>query len=623
LFYRLGRDRFTGVVYTEHGDAGAVFSFRNGKVVFAENLGDAPSIADTLLEKQLLTKAQYAEIATQVLESLAENEEVAFCEQAVRMGVLTRQQVEAEMARAVRGAVIQAVGWDDCRIEVDSDPDALTGILELPQDVGPLVHIGVRTFFDEDRIRATIRRQGDVYARLLRAEGELEGLLGLDEGERALVAKLRPDQPLSRAIDDSGLDSLEAWQVICTLVLSAAVELGSAPFSAAERSGVRTAQPATPSGKYSSPAEVREERVRPPSQARMPSARELPQRPPSSGKLVAAREEDGRAGSQARINVGRGPDGRALSQPRFPAAREEDARHSSGANPRPQPAQPAPRPNTPASTRSSSASHPAIQPPRRNESVVAQNPATANATPPRAAQPPSASPSLPSAPSDPTPRDRARPRKLSSALKRLDRDLKQLRVPTGNSVVEPLPTGPGQGQAYARARVEQLRQMRAAAPAAPASAVAKPAGPPTKGPNIFRAAQDAMRDQQFGRAHELMRKACEAEPDNQVYSMYGMWAAFRANALRQEEIAKLRLLLRERVSDDQYKAFAYYALGHISLAEKKDDQAEKFFMKAVELDKNNKDAERHLRIIAVRRKAVEADKNNKIFGIEIGPKKSS
>jgi tetratricopeptide (TPR) repeat protein len=165
--------------------------------------------------------------------------------------------------------------------------------------------------------------------------------------------------------------------------------------------------------------------------------------------------------------------------------------------------------------------------------------------------------------------------------------------------------------------------MRAAAPAAPASAVAKPAGPPTKGPNIFRAAQDAMRDQQFGRAHELMRKACEAEPDNQVYSMYGMWAAFRANALRQEEIAKLRLLLRERVSDDQYKAFAYYALGHISLAEKKDDQAEKFFMKAVELDKNNKDAERHLRIIAVRRKAVEADKNNKIFGIEIGPKKSS
>ena len=86
----------------------------------------------------------------------------------------------------------------------------------------------------------------------------------------------------------------------------------------------------------------------------------------------------------------------------------------------------------------------------------------------------------------------------------------------------------------------------------------------------------------------------------------------RANKLKQDDITKLRLLLRERVSDDQHKAFAYYALGHMSLAEKKDEAAEKFFMKAIELDKNNKDAERHLRIIAVRRKtAAEQEKSTR------------
>jgi cytochrome c-type biogenesis protein CcmH/NrfG len=120
-----------------------------------------------------------------------------------------------------------------------------------------------------------------------------------------------------------------------------------------------------------------------------------------------------------------------------------------------------------------------------------------------------------------------------------------------------------------------------------------------------------------------MRKACEAEPDNEIYGMHCMYAALRANALRPEDVNKLRLALRDKVSDDAHKAFAYYALGHVALVEKKDEAAERFFQKAVELDKNNKDAERHLRIIAVRRKtAAEQERSNKIFGIEIGNKKS-
>ena len=121
------------------------------------------------------------------------------------------------------------------------------------------------------------------------------------------------------------------------------------------------------------------------------------------------------------------------------------------------------------------------------------------------------------------------------------------------------------------------------------------------------------------RAHELFRKACEAEPNNATYSMFSMWAAFRAGVLQGEDIGKLRTELRTKVSDEDHKAFAYYALGHIALHEKKDDAAEKFFRKAVECDRNNKDAERHLRIIDLRRKTAATEQRaNKIFGIEIG-----
>jgi hypothetical protein len=100
LFCRLARDHFTGVVYAEREDGGAVFSFRDGRVVFAEDLGDGQTIPDMLLERGLVNAKQYAEIATCVIDSLADNEDVAFCEHAVRLRVLSQAQVDGGCAGA-------------------------------------------------------------------------------------------------------------------------------------------------------------------------------------------------------------------------------------------------------------------------------------------------------------------------------------------------------------------------------------------------------------------------------------------------------------------------------------------------------------------------------------------
>jgi tetratricopeptide (TPR) repeat protein len=221
----------------------------------------------------------------------------------------------------------------------------------------------------------------------------------------------------------------------------------------------------------------------------------------------------------------------------------------------------------------------------------------------------------------PSARPRRRPvRKLSTALQRLDRELKQVRgnpsAPQAAAQVAPAPA-PAPDGGHARAHIEQLLRRRATAAMTqkPAPAAA------TTASDEFRLAQDALRVEQFGRAYEHLRKACDAEPNNEIYSMFCMWAAFRANSLQADDVIKLRTALRARVSDDEHKAFAYYALGHVSLAEKRDDLAEKFFRKAIELNKNNKDAERHLRIIELRRKTAASEQRaNKIFGIEIGKK---
>ena len=708
---RLARSAFTGLVYVERDDESLVISMRSGRPVFVEDLGDEVSIPDMLLEQGLVTTEQYADIASRVLESLADDEDVAFCQVAVQTGALSQQQVDAELERRVRGRLIRSVGWDRCRIELDDDPDAVSGQLEYPQDVGLLIYMGVRTFFDDERVRQLIGTDTDVYGRLLCPIPQVREFFQLESEEAGLLAHLHPDVPLGQTIDDKAVDALEGWQLVCMMMLAETLELSHAPFAPPiEPSGVRSTKTMNPN--------LDRREALPGSQARMPAVRDEPVRSETRPRMPAAKEP-ALAGSRPRVPAG--PEDQVptatrprlpavseeqvgpASRPRMPAARQEppsgsarghvrvpredpDERSSQGRPPvreeyvgagararapvpREDPEEPASRPYVPTGReehatrlpqeraggghedRGTAGTRPAMPAARagRADRVQearssaqhgverapgstlhgmratgsAQAVASSTDARPSAATPsPAPEPSQAAAQASADRPRRRPPRKLSTALQRLDRELKQVRTPasapTDGGAAASATTASQAGQG--RAHIEQLLRMRSTAMAqkqSPAKADVASAA------DEFRMAQEALRDQQYGRAHEHLRKACEAEPNNEVYAMFGMWAAFRANTLSAEGINKLRAALRGRVSDDVYNGFAYYALGHLSLAEKKDDSAEKFFRKAIEFNKNNKDAERHLRIIELRRKTAASEhRAGKIFGIEIGIKKS-
>jgi tetratricopeptide (TPR) repeat protein len=685
---RLARSGFTGLVYAERGDESVAITVRGGRPVFVEDLGDQQSIPDALLEQGLVSKEQYTAIATRVLELQSDNEDIAFCQVAVQTRVLTRAQVDAELERRTRGRLIQVVEWDGCRIELDDDPDSVTGLMEYPQDVGALIYMAVRTFFDEDRVRALIGPERQQYARLLRPIAEVLEFFELESDEAALLTHVQPDAPLGPTIEDKSIDALDGWQLVCMLVLAEMLEVQATPFApAAERSGVRSRDEAAgrrdptpgyrdqPSGSASQMrmpavreeppargsqarmpavreetgptgrraplpreddaggaggrAALREEYVRPASRPRMPVAREEPVTPGSRARMPVAREEPVTPGSRARMPAVHEEPAAPRSRPRMPTAREEPARPGSRQGVpamREEPARPGSRQAMPAAREERAAPRAGTRAPSADQSApVAPDTAARRASPSVQHMPAAPQvPETPAAPADqrtPSARPRRRPiRKLSTALQRLDRELKQGRR---NPSAPQLPAQPAPAPApdggHARAHIEQLLRRRATA--AMAQKPATGAAAVTTASDEFRLAQEALRDQQFGRAYEHLRKACDAEPNNEIYSMYCMWAAFRANTLQGDDVNKLRAALRARVSDDEHKAFAYYALGHISLAEKRDDLAEKFFRKAIEMNKNNKDAERHLRIIELRRKTAASEQRaNKIFGIEIGKK---
>jgi hypothetical protein len=584
----------TGVVYVEREDGGAVVSLRDGAPVFIEDLGGGDPLGDALLAQEVITPDEYTKIMEHSLSDLTGSEDLAFARKAVELGVLSQAQVDAELQRRVRGQMIQALAWDSARIEIDEDPDALT-CPEYAQSLGSLLYMAVRTFFDEERVQQLLGDHRELYLRLLRARAEVADDLGLDDAERELLGAFGPPSSVRTAAERLAADSLEAHQLAAMLVLAEHAEHASRPWSApievpSQQRGTRNPSAL---GRYVTTEAIPEERL---------------------GPVVRPRPV-----TPARITR---PVTQPVTQPVTPPVTTDDYAFSAPAAPTAPPARPpsAPQPRVATSSGSPSASR--AQPP--------VEPAPA----PEPRQPVERRP------------DAARPRRLGAALKRLGKELEERRAQTQGLVPESesptgaaarpapsavTPSGPSAATSAAAAASaaaapgasaarELIRRRRAmVSQQERATGDKKPQG--IGAAELMRSAQDALRDQQFGRAQELLARACDAEPGNDVYKMYRLWAAFRASTIQEADLTALKAIVREKLNDELLKGFAYYAMGHIMLADKKDDHAEKFFRKAMEVDKTNKDAERHVRLLQLRNKSATTETaNNKIFGIEIGKK---
>jgi tetratricopeptide (TPR) repeat protein len=557
--------------------------------------------------------------------------------------VLTQAQVDAELERRLRGRLIQAVGIAECRIEIDGDPDIITAVPEYPLDLGPLIHTGVRTFFDDEAVRRTVGETEGLYVRLSVPNADAVQFFDLDSDEEDLIAQLDPQTTVDRAIESAAADPLDAWQLVSMLVIAELAELSRVPFApASERSGLRTthaigARATSARGASSARIPVpreddepgvnarasRQEVIGNGSRARLPAVTT----PGSAPSMPAARQDalpQGSRGAMPAVN----PQG---SQHRMPAARQESSPKVTP--PTRPPSAPTSAPaveSAPAFRAGTAASNPAAQRTTQQAYQAAQQAAAAqqqqqasrHGTQPGRPAPPAQSGPVAARATAPgnevSSADLKRPRrKLSAALQRLDRGLKELRAPGGPAAPVSIPGPEPAAAAAPHAHVEQLLRMRAQNMAQKKTETEATSATT----DLYRQGQKALRDNEFARAHDLLKRALELSPNDEGYRLQMQWAALRAGVLDEEGLSKLRATLREQVSDEQHKKFAYYALGHLALFEKKDEAAEKFFRKAIELDKNNKDAERHLRIIELRRKSAAEASGNKIFGIEIGKKK--
>ena len=557
VFCRLQRERFDGVLRIESAGQAAAIGFRGGCPVTFDDATPGHTLGDLFVERGQLTRAQCNAVIARMTDVLVDDEAVAFCEQALELGYLSEQEVTLELSERIRARLIQVLSWHDCRTELEPGEAALYGRREFPQELGAIVYMGVRTFYEDDFIARCLPDPTRTYLRLTAAPASISHFFGLDDDEFQLLRKIDPEAPLASLLKLKDLDRAHLLSLVLLLALSGHGELGSAPFSAQpepERSGARPAP-------------------------RRPVSERPTEIPPHAPNAFDSLPADPAPREAAPIDAAMG---RRISRPvdatqealLEAAARTARTRKSSSAVRR-----------TP-----SELQHKALTPEPHAQVPIRPRPHTQPSIPiVTAANPATGVTSRTSSTNTP-----AQPDTRASAAPN------QLRTD------------------YAKAHLDELIKRKKQSGAQPEAAATSVKRDPAR---ELRQARDLLREQHYARAEELLRGLVEREPDNEVLRTYHLWARFRAQPDAAETLGpELRELAKKLVHDSEHGAFAAYALGHVFFSAKRDDMAEKYFKRAHAADKTNKDAERHV-LILERRKQQNAEQaaaaNRKIFGIQI------
>jgi hypothetical protein len=635
LYCRLHRERFSGIARIESPACSATLGLRAGRVVSYEDDALGQSFGDALVERGELSSGQYAQVIAGVTEGLVENETLAFCEHAVALGFLSAERVQVELADRMRAHLIQTLAWSHCQVELeqasDAEAEAEGAHPEYPQELGEIVYMGVRTFYDDELLQSYVPDAECSYARLRESAANIGHFFGLDEDEFKLLRRIDPESPLSTLLHASSVERDHALSLLALLRIAQLAEFSSKPFvQPDERSGARL----TPTG--SRVIENQTQR----SQQRIPAVVETtgPMRSSASqSRMQAAIEQTGpsrNASSQQRLPTGPiGATGNQGSQPRIPLADQRNANQGSqpripladqrNANQGSQPRIPladqrrasAPLGNSsqsalPTAARSAGAvdANPAAIGGGQNATQEALMEAAARAAARRSATSPQQRPVLPQS-------QRTRSEQVAPAPS-AEVPARAKSAPLNMPASESTEASPDPSRAdYAKSHLDELiKRRRQQHPDPTAPVKREPA-------RDLRYAQGLLRDGHFARAEEALRALVSQEPENEVLRAYHSWSRLRAQPDADDAlIGDLLDLAKRLVQNTDHTAFASYVLGHLYLNAKKDDLAEKYFRRAHAADRTNKDAERHLLILERRKQsAAEADAaaNRKIFGIAI------
>jgi hypothetical protein len=289
VLLQLQRERFDGVLNFACEGQAASIGFREGSPVTFDDPTPGHTLADQFVEREQLTRGQCNKVLARMTDALVDNEAVAFCEQAVQLGFLTEDEAKVELSSRIRAHMIQLFGWRACESSLTPGVAALLDRPEYPQNVGAILYMGVRTFYDEELLISCHPDLTQTYVRLTAAPATIVQFFGLDDEEFQLLRRIQPDDPASLLVETRKVERVHLLALLLLLRMAQFCEVFKHP------------QPRATSPRMQHPRSPREREPTGPVREDRSVARrfDLPREEGSVARRPADSSRDDRSGSRA------------------------------------------------------------------------------------------------------------------------------------------------------------------------------------------------------------------------------------------------------------------------------------------------------------------------------------
>lgn len=228
---QLQRARFDGVLHIDSGPQTASIGLRAGTPVTFDDPTPGHTLGQQLVERGQLTQAQCNAVIGRMTDAIVEDEAVAFFEHAVQLGFLTEEAATVELSTRIRARMIQLFALRDCRLSLEPGEAALFERREFPQDLGAIVYMGVRTFYEEEFLASCHPDLTQTYVQLLAAPATIAHFFGLDDEEFQLLRRLNPEQPVVQLLSDRRVDRVHLLGLLLLLRIAHFCEVSNQPLS--------------------------------------------------------------------------------------------------------------------------------------------------------------------------------------------------------------------------------------------------------------------------------------------------------------------------------------------------------------------------------------------------------
>jgi hypothetical protein len=227
----LQRARFDGLLNIQSGPRSASIGFRDGAPVTFDDPTPGHTLADQLVEREQLTREQCNTILGRMTDALVDDETVAFCEHAVQLGYLTEEEANVELSSRIRARMLQLFELRDCETSLTPGTAALFERRKFPQNLGAILYIGVRTFYEEEFLSSCHPDLDHTYVHLTGAPATIAHYFGLDDEEFHLLRRIHAEQPASQLLRDRKLERVHLLALLFLLRIAGFCEVSSVPAS--------------------------------------------------------------------------------------------------------------------------------------------------------------------------------------------------------------------------------------------------------------------------------------------------------------------------------------------------------------------------------------------------------